>query len=124
MLTELLVFLKAVPGLSALMDIDSIFSNWVYQATQPYILITTISTIPVTHKGNTTAMTVGSFQVDIYADLYETSVAISDLITTALEGKVPVNGYSFFLEDIRDFGEEEAKKFRRSVDIAVEIQST
>jgi hypothetical protein len=115
--------LKSVTGLGAVLNTNFIFPGWTTSATVPYISFTMVSGVFDTTKGNVITMSKAIFQVEVYAETYTLVNSISQLIKTHINGYGDLSGHSFYLEDERDGGEEEAKKFRRSLDIAVEKHS-
>lgn len=119
---QLLDFLRAVTGLNSLMNLNNIFPGWAYEAETPYIVMTQISGPADSDKSRVIAKTRAIFQVDVVTETYKAGKDIADLIVAHIDGHVPTT-HSFYLEDQRDLPEEDSKKFRRSLDIAVEWQS-
>jgi hypothetical protein len=112
-----------VTGLGAQMNLDFMFPGWAQDVVAPYINITLISSVFATDKDGDVVMTSAMFQLDIFGDTFAKGLTIAGLIKTYIESTGSLSSCSFYIEDERELGEEEAKKFRRSLDIAVEKQS-
>lgn len=123
MLFQLITFLRSVTGLSEKLNLDFIFPGWTRTATSNYIAVTLIGGVFETDKDGRVTMSSARFQLDIFSEVYKDVDDISSLIKSHVDAAPAQDGHRFYLEDDRDLGEEESKKFRRSLDLTVEKQS-